>query len=92
MKKITFLFLLCGYINYAQYIVNTTYTDSGNHFVYNGNLLFSGNVGGTAPVFAKYDGVTATAVENPSGFTNGYSGFPISYNLDLYFKASPGIL
>lgn len=90
MKKITLLFLFFITKSFAQYIVNTSYTDGGNHFVYNENLLFSGNVGGVSPVFAKYDGVTATAVENPSGFTNVYIDYPISYNGDFYFKASPG--
>lgn len=90
MKKITLLFLLCITNSFAQYIVNTNYTDDGGHFVYNGHLIFSGNVGGTNPVFAKYDGVTATSVVNPSGFTNIYTDYPISYNGEFYFKASPG--
>jgi len=90
MKKITLLFLFFITKSFAQYIVNTTYIDGGDHFVYNGNLLFSGNVGGISPVFAKYDGVTATAIENPSGFTNVYTDYPISYNGEFYFKASPG--
>lgn len=92
MRKITFLLLLCVYSNYAQNIVNTSYTSNGNHFIYNSNIVFRGTTGGVSPVFSKYDGTLATSVENPIGYTNVYSGSPINYNGNFYFKSTGNLI
>ncbi|MBP6556809.1 MAG: T9SS type A sorting domain-containing protein [Flavobacterium sp.] len=91
MKKITLLFLICITNSYAQFIVNTTHTDLGNHFVYNGNLYFSNNLG-SSYTFSKYDGTTVTPISNPSGVTGIYQSDPILFNGDFYFKFSGNFL
>lgn len=92
MKKYIILLILFTKFCFAQNIVNTIYDDNGDHFVYNGNLIFSGNSGGVAPVFSKYDGIIATPVENPTGFTETYVDYPITYNNEFYFKSSGNYL
>ena len=91
MKKITFFFLLCTFNALSQFIVNTSYIDYGNHFLYNGNLYFSDN-STTAFAFSKYDGTTATPIANPSGIIGNYQGNPITYNNKFYFKFTNNFL
>ena len=91
MKKITFLFLLCTFNAFAQFVVNTPYTDSGNHFLYNGNLYFANN-SYTTFTFSKYDGTSATSIPNPSGMLGTYQGNPITYNSKFYFKFGSNFL
>ena len=91
MKKITFLFLLCTFNAFAQFVVNTPYTDSGNHFLYNGNLYFANN-SYTTFTFSKYDGTSATSIPNPSGMLGTYQGNPITYNGKFYFKFGSNFL
>ena len=91
MKKITFLFLLCISNSFAQYIVNTVNSDLGNHFIYNGNLYFTNNLGASY-TFSKYDGTTVYPIPNPSGVSGIYQSDPILYNGDFYFKFSGNFL
>lgn len=91
MKKITLFLLLCTFNAFAQFIVNTSYVDSGNHFLYNGDLYFSDN-SFTAFAFSKYDGTLSTPIPNPSGILGTYVGNPITYNSKFYFKFSNNFL
>ena len=91
MKKITFFFLLCTFNAFAQFVVNTPYTDYGDHFLYNGNLYFANN-SSNAFTFSEYNGTIATPIPNPSGVVGTYLGNPITYNSKFYFKFGSNFL
>lgn len=93
MRKITLLSLLLSLNGFSQYIVNTVYDDGGKHFIYNGSLMFKGNPNSLPETaFAKFDGTTATNVQNPTGNTNLYMDYPMEYNGGFYYEATGNTL